>query len=153
MSQPFWKLKRFLNIDYENELFNNFKILNEFTDNLITKKKEATKQKMIDETGVDTFDLFSLYYKHNPNLTNEDLKYIALHFIIAGRDTTRMLTSWFLYDLLCFKDVKNKVIEEIDEYKSDDINYYDIRMKFKYLEAALCESLRYHPVVPFSVRV
>ena len=66
-----------------------------------------------------------------------------------------MLTSWFLYDLCQYKDVKNKIIEEIDEYNKlnkNGITYQSITKQFKYLEAALCESLRYHPVVPQSTR-
>ena len=67
-----------------------------------------------------------------------------------------MLTSWFLYDLSVFAEVKQRVISEIDAFNEvhngNGIDYVSITKEFKYLEAALCESLRYHPVVPFSVR-
>eukprot|EP01084_Bolivina_argentea_P074227 134688_1 len=152
MSQPFWKVKRFLNIDYEKEIAYHLKIINDFSHNLITEKRKNTIANITDETGINTFDLFSLYQKHNQQLTDNDMKYLALNFIIAGRDTTRMLISWFLYDLSIFSEIKKKVIKEIDEYKYDQVNYKDITCGFKYLEATLCESLRYHPVVPTSAR-
>merc|ERR1712176_55141 len=155
-TEPFWKLKRALNIDYEYEIDQNLKIINTFCDELIRKKQasNASHRRMTDESGVKTFDLFTLYSEHKNSLTNEEMKFLALNFIIAGRDTTRMLTSWFLYDLSVHPDVKSKVISEIDAFneKGVGINYAAITKEFKYLEAALCESLRTHPVVPFSVR-
>jgi len=153
--EPFWKIKRALNIDYEHDIFEHLKVIDTFCEKLITEKKADTKQLITDESGVNKFDLFTLYYNNNKALTNEEMKFLALNFIIAGRDTTRMVTSWFLYDLCQFSDVKKKVLEEIDEYNKQNkegINYTTITKQFKYLEAALCESLRYHPVVPFSVR-
>jgi len=154
-NEPFWKIKRALNMDYEYDINQHLKVVDEFSNKLITEKKEKSKGKITDETGVKTFDFFSLYYDQNKSITTQEMKFIALNFIIAGRDTTRMLTSWFLYDLSLFPEVKKKVIAEIDEFNEEHkkgINYHSITKQFKYLEAALCESLRYHPVVPFSAR-
>eukprot|EP01084_Bolivina_argentea_P210683 358504_1 len=154
-SDPFWKIKRALNIDYEYQIEKHLKVIDHFANVLINEKQYDTEKRITDESGVKTFDLFTLYYEHNPSLRNEDMKFMALNFIIAGRDTTRMLTSWFLYDLSLFADVHKKVIAEIDSFNAehkDGISYELIRGGFKYLEAALCESLRYHPVVPRSVR-
>ena len=65
-----------------------------------------------------------------------------------------MLLSWFLFDLSNHPEVKQKVVAEIDAFnaKNGEMDYVSITKGFKYLEAALCESLRYHPVVPLSVR-
>eukprot|EP01084_Bolivina_argentea_P260779 440511_1 len=153
--EPLWKIKRWLNIDFEYEIQNHLKVIDKFTEDLITKRKKESIQNITDESGVNTFDLFTLYMNHKDTLTNREIKYIALNFIIAGRDTTRMLTSWFLYDLIMFPQVQKKVIDEIDMYNKENkngINYNVISKQFKYLEASLCESLRYHPVVPFSTR-
>ena len=66
---------------------------------------------MNDQTRYDLISLF-LKYKYdkkdsnndkdeeNEELQIEDLKSLAMNFIIAGRDTTRMLLCWFLYILL-----------------------------------------------------
>merc|ERR1712013_27304 len=122
----------------------------------ITERRANAKQNLTDETGTKTFDLFSLYSDHKKDLSDEDIKFIALNFIIAGRDTTRMLLSWFLYDLSQHSDVRARVVAEIDVFmlKQSSVDYHSVTKGecFQYLEAALCESLRYHPVVPNSAR-
>jgi len=151
--EPFWKLKRLLNVGAEAEIAQHLKVIDEFSADLISQKMQNAKQRMTDETGQKTFDLFTLYSTHNKELSAEQMKFIALNFIIAGRDTTRMMTSWFLYDLSQHSDVKAQVLEEIDAFAAehgDDLSYQNATKGLPYLEAALCESLRYHPVVPFS---
>ena len=81
--EPFWKIKRALNIGYEHEIIEHLKVIDDFCNDLITKKKEETVKNITDETGKDTFDLFSLYYNHNKELSNEDMKFLALNFIIG----------------------------------------------------------------------
>ena len=81
--EPLWRIKRALNIGYEYEISENLKVVDDFCIDLITKKKEETVQNITDESGQDTFDLFSLYYNHNKELTNEDMKFLALNFIIG----------------------------------------------------------------------
>ena len=81
--EPFWKIKRALNIDYEYEISEHLKVIDEFCNKLITEKRSDTVQRITDESGVDTFDLFSLYYNHNKELTNENMKFLALNFIIG----------------------------------------------------------------------
>jgi len=155
--EPFWKVKRTFGIGYEGEIAAHLKVVDEFTKKLITERRANAKQRLTDESGSKTFDLFSLYSEHKKDLTNDDIKFIALNFIIAGRDTTRMLLSWFLYDLSQHSDVKARVVAEIDAYRrehSSDVDYKSVTKSdsFRYLEAALCESLRFHPVVPQSAR-
>lgn len=146
---PLWKVKRALNIGFEAEIRRHLQVINEFSSRLITERRRNAKGhgQITDETGSRTFDLFSLYYDHKESLSDDEMKYLALNFIIAGRDTTRMLTSWFLYDLSVFPEVARKVIAEIDAFNVENgekVQYKDIIKGFKFLEAALCESLRYH---------
>ena len=67
-----------------------------------------------------------------------------------------MLLSWFLYDLSHHSDVKERVVAEIDAFRREhgNMDYVSATKgsSFRYLEAALCESLRYHPVVPNTTR-
>ena len=82
---PFWKIKRAFNIGYEYELNENLKIVNKFCNELILKKAQSnkSKQRITDESGINTFDLFTLYRNHNKDLTNEQMKFLALNFIIG----------------------------------------------------------------------
>ena len=150
-SDAFWRIKKILNIGYNAELTRAAKVITEFSDNVVNQARKSKISNITDESGTKTFDLLSLYLDNDPNLSNEQLRYIALHFMIAGRDTTRMLLSWFFYDMSVYSDIKQKVLNEINSY--NEITFDTVRNGFKYLEAVLCETLRYHPVVPWSVRV
>lgn len=75
---------------------------------------------------------------------------------IAGRDTTRTLLSWFIYEI-CLdknKDIKQQIYEEIDSYHKNgsEPTYNDFVSGFRYLEGALCETLRLWPSVPIVGR-
>ena len=74
-------------------------------------------------------------------------------FIIAGRDTTRMLLSWLVYALCQDENhsVREKLYAEIDGFddrNGDGPTYREFNTGFRYLEGALCETLRLHPSVP-----
>ena len=69
-----------------------------------------------------------------------------------------MLLSWFLYDLSQHAEVKARVVFEIDAFGGEhgevEVDYTSATKgaSNRNMEAALCESLRYHPVVPNSAR-
>eukprot|EP01084_Bolivina_argentea_P009409 17567_1 len=94
--------------------------------------------------------------KHNKELNRKELRDIALNMIIAGRDTTRLLMSWFIYEMSLQSNIKNKVYNEINELIGSDsayeVCYDDVCNKLQYLEACLLETLRLHPVVPWLIR-
>ncbi|ETO11517.1 hypothetical protein RFI_25859 [Reticulomyxa filosa] len=90
--------------------------------------------------------------------------------IIAGRDTTRTLLSWFLYAIYDKPDIKAKIMQEINnmvfffffnllsplcgvmEYTA--LLYAKKKKKrLKYLEAVLLETLRLFPPVPILARM
>lgn len=46
---------------------------------------------------------------------------IVLNFVIAGRDTTAQALSWTFYNLCCHPRIEYKLVQEINEYITDDI--------------------------------
>merc|ERR1712130_204495 len=147
-----WKLKRALNIGNERHIHSDHMIIKGFVDNII-KKKNKISSSLVDETGTGNYDILSLYLKNNPNLSFKELYDIATNSIIAGRDSTRMLLSWWFWELCRGenKEILIKLYKEIDEF--DGIpNANDFNQKFEYLEKTLCESLRLYPSVPFLTR-
>lgn len=44
-----------------------------------------------------------------------------LNFVIAGRDTTAQALSWTFYNLCLHPRVEQKLLEEINEFITDDI--------------------------------
>lgn len=86
------------------------------------------------------------------------LKDIILSFIIAGKDTTALTLSWFLYMLCKHPPIQEKIAQEVKETtKARDASTLDDLAasiteesldKMQYLHAALTETLRLYPPVP-----
>ena len=83
---------------------------------------------------------------------------LTVNFLLAGRDTTAQLISWFMYYM--GKEENSEVYERIvDELNTvigsnpltDEVSWEHVS-KLKYLEKALCESLRLQPSAPHLVR-
>jgi len=147
-----WKLKRSMNVGEERVFHENHQVIKEFVENILRKKNEYSS-KMADESGKQSYDILSLYLKHDPNLSTKALYDISLNFIIAGRDTTRMLLSWWLYELCQSHNqrIVDQLYAEIDAFEREP-TFSDFNHSFDYLEATLCEALRLHPPVPFLGR-
>jgi cytochrome P450 len=88
-------------------------------------------------------------------LNNDELRDIVLNFVIAGRDTTAQALSWTFYMLLCHPRVEEKLLDEINQYISDDILHdsaalYEVIKNMKYAHAVFYEVLRLYPSVPLN---
>lgn len=70
-------------------------------------------------------DLLSRFMEaHNENdelLDNKELRDMVLNFIIAGRDTTAQALSWTFYMLLLHPRIEKRLLEEIENYVTDDL--------------------------------
>jgi len=149
----FWKLMRWLpfEVGNEGEIKRNMRVINDFADSVLDSRQTDISG-ISDEAGDKHNDLISLFSKHDASLTRAQLKCIAMNMIIAGRDTTRLLLSWFLYDLCHEAEVRRKVYAEMDALSADDVDYATVSASMRYTECALLESLRLHPAVPFLAR-
>jgi cytochrome P450 len=121
----------------------------------------------------DLLSRFLELKKENPHeITDQKIRDIVINFLIAGRDTTALTLSWFLYSLSSRPWVQEKLIEELrsvdgsvaDEPRdalnsaqfpskdrieafSKNLNYEKLS-KLQYLHACLQETLRLYPPVP-----
>ena len=99
-------------------------------------------------------------------LKEKDPKYlrdIILSFIIAGKDTTALTLSWFLYMLCKHPPIQEKIAQEVKEATkaakdgstmdevADSITEESLD-KMQYLHASLTETLRLYPPVPLVIR-
>ena len=176
-SLPFvWKLMRYFNIGVEAQLKKYSNLMEAYIQNVICKRKEyfASIKDSTNTTNDDErkelqqkYDLLSLFIKDNPNINDKELRDITMNFIIAGRDTTAQLLSWFIYEMTKLDengkkingDIENKIREEINRVcgvkngSNDGSNVsYESMKSLKYLECAFLETLRLHPSVPHLVR-
>jgi len=112
-------------------------------------------------------------------MTHKELRDIAMNFIIAGKDTTAQLLSWFTYAITTYKngnDVVTNILNEFDninkdqEHNTDNNNNnnnnnnnhpddnnninsdYATISKLNYLQNCLLETLRLYPSVPHLAR-
>ncbi|KAI4347460.1 hypothetical protein L6164_008272 [Bauhinia variegata] len=155
----FWKIKKFLNVGSEAVFKKNVKVVDEFVYKVIRSKIEQV-QKSPDEL-VKKGDILSRFLQ----LEETDPKYlkdIILSFIIAGKDTTGTTLSWFFYLLCKHPHVQEKIAQEVKEAtKSAEFSSIDelaariaeeALEKMQYLHAALTETLRLYPSVPWDAK-
>lgn len=165
----FWKIKRFLHIGSEGLLGKDIKEVDEFVYKVIRSKMEQTQKKKMknpspNNIGIDDQrkkkDILSSFLELEETETDPKyLKDIILSFIIAGKDTTATTLSWFFYSLCKYPYVQDKIVEEIKEVTKlesflsveelADCITEEALENMHYLTAALTETLRLYPAVPW----
>ncbi|XP_043693735.1 cytochrome P450 704C1-like [Telopea speciosissima] len=163
-ADPFWKLKRILNLGSEGALKKNVKIMNNFVFGVISNKRKQMFEQQNENDKEDILSRFLVESKKDPQrMTDRYLRDIILKFMIVGKDTTTGTLSWFLY-LLCKNPlIQEKVAEEVREVINCKENETNIDAfvecltdaaldKMHYLHATLTETLRLYPAVPMDGR-
>lgn len=162
---PFWKAKRVFGLGAEGNIKKQLKILDDFAYRTINRRREAF-QSASSGSGLEAGSSLISWYireakKTGKTLSDKELRDVLLNFMVAGRDTTAVLLSWFAYELTQHPEVEAKILEEIksvladptlmqdDEAVSGQVGkYLSLVRSSPYLEAALLETLRLHPSVP-----
>lgn len=161
----FWRLQRFLSIGAEGELKKNMKVINDTVLDIVAKSL-ARRNDTTSSGGKKRKDIVSLFLDNasqNPDFAQQEfdhvyLRDIVVNFLIAGRDTMAQALSWFFYNLSSHPEVEKKIRDEITstipELASAAITTLsmDQVQQLVYLEAALKETLRLHPSVPFLTK-
>ncbi|KAL3814898.1 hypothetical protein ACJIZ3_016166 [Penstemon smallii] len=157
---PFWKLKRYLNIGAEAKLKKNIKITHNFVDKVIKTKKERMEMEK-------HFDILSRFLaegkKYPETMSDIYLRDIILNFIIAGKDTTANTLSWFIYVLCRNPLIQEKIAQELGEVVNCPLNEANVSNfiqsvtdgaleQMHFLHATLTETLRLYPAVPVDGR-
>ncbi|KAI9253973.1 cytochrome P450 [Phascolomyces articulosus] len=134
----------------------HIKIIDDFAFLLVKERREQLKQ------GHEYSDLLSRFMnarneKGQP-LNDSELRDTVLNFIIAGRDTTAQTLSWGLYYLLTHPRVEAKLVEEVKQYITDEVEndptqFYETIKKMVYAHAVFYETLRLEPVVPSNAKM
>lgn len=86
---------------------------------------------------------------------DKELRDMIISFMLAGRDTTAVTLSWFVYRMCSLPKVADKIYEEgvqvIGKHESFESAAkcltHDTLGKMHYLHAAIEESIRFHPPV------
>ncbi|KAG9129273.1 hypothetical protein Leryth_015658 [Lithospermum erythrorhizon] len=157
-----WKLQRWLGVGEEKKLSQAWRVLDQVIGNYISLKREELEEKSgrpgnDDDEGVDLLTSY-LNESENMDLKCDDkfLRDSILNLMIAGRDTTSSALTWFTWLVSTHPDVEMKIREEINsvlppgEVSSFRLFTVEDTNQLVYLHAALCESLRLYPPVPFQ---
>ncbi|PLS07307.1 cytochrome P450 [Neobacillus cucumis] len=81
-------------------------------------------------------------------LSDENIRYQIITFLIAGHETTSGLLSFALYYLMKHPEVLAKAYEEVDQVLTSPIPTYQQVRQLKYIRMILNESLRLWPTAP-----
>lgn len=104
----------------------------------------AQRRKEIAEGKDDHKDLLSRFMttvnEKGDKLDDAELRDTVLNFIIAGRDTTAQALSWLFYNVALQPRIEKKIMEEISDKITDDIEHdspalYEIISEMPYLHA------------------
>jgi cytochrome P450 len=149
-----WKLLRKLNIWREKKLADASRVIDQFVEQTIEKRRADKKE--VKETE-SLPDLLSSYIDDNETgKLDKFLRDTTVNLMLAGRDTTGAGLSWFLWLLMQNRHVEEKILTELNSiphnFTSDGMVIFNPEelAKSVYLHAALNEALRLFPPVPFE---
>ncbi|KAI8889502.1 cytochrome P450 [Backusella circina FSU 941] len=129
----------------------HLKVIDKFAEDVIQKRR---KEIAAGEVHSDLLSRFMEATNENgERLDDTELRDTVLNFIIAGRDTTAQALSWLFYNLALQPRIENKVLEEINEHITEDLEkdspaLYEAINSMPYLHAVFFETLRLYPSVP-----
>eukprot|EP01018_Ginkgo_biloba_P002812 Gb_37727 [translate_table: standard] len=93
---PLWKFKKLFNIGMEAKLKEDLSVIDGFIYGIIQRRREAMKNNT--EIKPDLLSRILSLGMENPNTYSDKyLRDAILSFIIAGRDTTAVTLSWFMF--------------------------------------------------------
>ncbi|KAK0475208.1 cytochrome P450 [Armillaria novae-zelandiae] len=98
-----------------------------------------------DETDKDVIDMLTRAL-HTGQMQDDEIELQFITFLIAGHETTATTLSWLLYELAAHPEHQSIIREELKHSYHDD---YD---SLPFLNAAIKESLRLHPIVHTPTR-
>ncbi|CAH8361029.1 unnamed protein product [Eruca vesicaria subsp. sativa] len=161
-----WKLQRWMRLGIEKKMVEANDIFYRVCAKYISAKREEVRLQGISHhsNNEECDDLLTSYIKLdttkyeilNPS-DDRFLKDIILTYIVAGRDTIASALTWFFWLLSENPKVVAKIRQEIDKnlpnskigQENSSFDPTD-NNKLVYLHAALYESMRLYPPVPFE---
>jgi cytochrome P450/NADPH-cytochrome P450 reductase len=132
-------------VSANHEYFENIKKMHALCDEIVRYRKEHP---------TDTNDLLNrMINGKDPDtgykLSDENIRYQMVTFLVAGHETTSGLLSFTFYFLLKNPHAMQKAREEADSF---DVITIDTLSKLKYIDAVLKEALRLQPTASLLSR-
>jgi unspecific monooxygenase len=131
-------------------LFRQLNALNDSLFALIAARRRGEKP-AASENVLD--DLLAATHEDNKPLDDQEVRDAIFTILIAGHDTTALALAWALVEIAPRPEVVNRLTDELHRITGGEPPEADQLAALEYLEAAIRESLRLRPVVPFVVRL
>jgi cytochrome P450 len=110
-------------------------VVRDFTDALIEARNEAVRD------GKESA----------PYLTNYSLICSLWDLLFAGVDTTQITVHWMFLLLAKYPVIQTRMRQEIEELIGDRLPEHKDIDNCQYVNAFICETMRFRPVLPFGV--
>nr|AWD38964.1 cytochrome P450 family 96 subfamily A polypeptide 147 [Descurainia sophia] len=143
-----WKLQHWFGVGLERKVRDSMACVNQMLAKVISSRREEISR----GKGELSMDVLTYYmnmdttkYTHLKTKNDKFLRDVVFTLMVAGRDTTSSTLTWFFWLLFKHPKVMAKIRDEIDtKFDPADLE------KLVYLQAALYESMRLYPPLPFN---
>ncbi|KAK8263209.1 hypothetical protein V6Z11_D12G026400 [Gossypium hirsutum] len=166
MPDSLWKLQSWLQIGKEKKRSDAWKAFDDLLTQFISTQRHKSKKSVASSGSNEEndFNFLNCYLTGHeitgPTPKDSLIRDNLVHFLFASDGTYNLTLTWFFYLISKAPMVENKIREEIKRHLSmtqvegglQIPSNYDELSKLTYLHAALCETLRLHPPVPFEFR-
>jgi cytochrome P450 len=156
---PWLRLQKYLKIGHNKRMGKARRVLDASIAELIAIRRERVATESACD-GEDNADLLTSYLACQDEVGKSGAEFdrflrdTTFNLMVAGRDTTSSALTWFFWLLTKHPDVEAKILDELRAHPpSSGSDHHHTAAELKrlvYLHAALSESLRLYPPVPFE---
>ncbi|RID44863.1 hypothetical protein BRARA_I01628 [Brassica rapa] len=144
-----WRLQNLIGVGVESKMRTASEFFNSMFAKIISTRRKEEKSGGKKEPGIDAVTYYmnvdTTKYKLLKPGNDTFIRDVVLSLLLAGRDTTSSALTWFFWLLSKHPHVMTKIRQEIHtNFDPTDLE------KLVYLHAALLESMRLYPPVPFN---
>jgi fatty acid omega-hydroxylase len=148
-----WPALKALNIGSEAENTKQMQVVDAFAYDLIDGviARQAANRSQGKEVTDDLLSrLIPVAVDDDGNLDRKLVRDMCLNLLVAGRDTTATAIQWLLYEVALNPDVDAELYEELETVIGDAAPNFDNCANLEFVAAAIWETMRLHPPIPFS---
>ncbi|WOL03189.1 Cytochrome P450 [Canna indica] len=152
----FWMIKKLFGVGSERRLKEAIATVHNAAMQIIRSKKKERRASSSSSSSVPQAEDLLSRFVANEDHSEEFLRDIVINFMLAGKDTTSSALTWFFWLLSSRPEVEAKILDEIRSIRAQNPNGAAAAFDFEelremhYLQAAITESMRLYPPVPFS---